>query len=144
VSGTLVHATTVQIVGHGVLMLGESGSGKSDLALRLIAEGALLVADDQTQLAIEGGWFVASAPPTIARRIEARGLGIMLAPQVASARLRLAVQLQSRPIERMPEPSFWTLAAVAGAPHVPMIALPPFEPSSAVKLRMALTAVTQA
>jgi serine kinase of HPr protein (carbohydrate metabolism regulator) len=139
----LVHATTVQIAGHGVLILGDSGSGKSDLALRLIGEGALLVADDQTRVTIGDNRLIATAPATIAGRVEARGIGILSAPQVESALVRLAVQL-SPAIERMPEAASWSLAGVAGAPQVPLIALSPFEPSSAVKLRMALMAVLRA
>ncbi len=140
-----MHATTIQLVGHGVLILGDSGSGKSDLALRLIAEGALLVADDQTCLTLQDGHLVATAPTTIAGRIEARGIGILPAPQVESARLRLAVRLSTVPIERMPEASLWhPPGGVAGTPHLPLIALAPFEPSSLIKLRMALGAVLRA
>jgi ABC-type phosphate/phosphonate transport system ATPase subunit len=65
---TLVHATTIQLGAHGVMLLGDSGSGKSDLALRLIAEGALLVSDDQTNVTIFNNRMIASAPETIARR----------------------------------------------------------------------------
>ena len=139
----LVHATTVQIAGHGVLILGDSGSGKSDLALRLIGEGAFLVSDDQTRLTIRENRLIANAPAAIAGRVEARGIGILCAPQVESAVLRLAVQL-SPAIERMPEAASWSLPGVAGAPQVPLIALSPFEPSAAVKLRIALNAVLRA
>ena len=140
----LVHATAIQVVGHGVLILGESGAGKSDLALRLIGEGALLISDDQTSLTVEGGRLVATAPATIAGRIEARGLAIVRAPQIEAAILRLAVRLEAAPLERMPEPYFWRVPGVAAGPHLPLISLAPFEPSATVKLRMALTAVTQA
>ena len=58
----LVHGTTVEIAGQAVLIRGPSGSGKSDLALRLIDGGAQLVADDQTELSPRDGRLVASAP----------------------------------------------------------------------------------
>ncbi|MDX5349528.1 MAG: serine kinase, partial [Paracoccaceae bacterium] len=43
----IVHATSVAVDGRGLLILGPSGAGKSSLALRLIALGARLVADDR-------------------------------------------------------------------------------------------------
>ena len=141
---TLVHATTIQLGSYAVLLLGESGAGKTDLALRLIAEGALLVADDQTRLTLRDGRLIASAPATIAGRIEARGVGILPAPQIESSIVRLAVQLAGEPIERMPAPALWAPPGVASAPHIPLIALTPFEPSAPVKLRMALLAVLRA
>ena len=140
----LIHATTIQIVGYGVLIFGDSGAGKSDLALRLIAEGAFLVADDQTELTVRDGRLVATAPSTIAGKIEVRGLGIVAAPHTESANLRLAIHLLAAPLERMPEASFWQPPDLAAAPRLPLVALAPFEPSAVVKLRMALTAVTLA
>ena len=142
-SAVLVHATTIAIGGRGVLILGDSGAGKSDLALRLMAEGALLVADDQTRLMLNNGKLVATAPPTIAGRIEARGVGVLGAPQIESATLHLAVELSTKLLERMPELSFWQPLGVAAAPHLPLISLSPFEPSALAKLRLALIAVTQ-
>ena len=139
----LIHATTLQLGAHGVMLLGDSGSGKSDLALRLIAEGALLVSDDQTLITISDGRLIASAPKTIAGRIEARHLGILPAPQIESAVVRLAAKLTGGPIERMPETAVWAPPGVTSPPHIPLIALSPFEPSAAVKLTMALIAVAQ-
>ena len=139
----LIHATTIQLVGYGVMLLGDSGAGKSDLALRLIAEGALLVADDQTKLDVVDGRLIASAPQTIAGRIEARGIGIVRAPQTEAADVRLAVQLTRAPIERLPEPASWSPPGVAAAPQIPLIELAPFEPSAPVKLRMALMSVAK-
>lgn len=141
---TLIHATTIQLGAHGVMLLGASGSGKSDLALRLIADGALLVSDDQTRITLLNGKLIASAPATIAGRIESRGIGILPAPQIESATVRLAVELTGEAIERMPEQANWSLPGVASAPHIPLIALSPFEPSALVKLKMALLAVVRA
>ncbi|MGO4863291.1 HPr kinase/phosphorylase, partial [Campylobacter jejuni] len=69
--------------GVGVLIAGPSGSGKSDLALRLIDRGAVLVSDDYTLLHVEGGELHATAPVTIAGRIEVRGIGIVDRPTLA-------------------------------------------------------------
>ena len=86
-----VHGTTVALQGEGVLLRGPSGSGKSDLALRLIDAGARLVADDQTELKRAADGLVARSPAAIAGRIEVRGVGILDVPTVASAPLRLVV-----------------------------------------------------
>ena len=85
----LAHATTVLVDGTGVLLRGPSGSGKSDLALRLIDGGARLVADDQTALAVENGVLVAHPPRSIAGRLEVRGLGIVTVPWAPSAPIGL-------------------------------------------------------
>ena len=137
---TLVHATTIDIAGLGVLILGASGSGKSDLALRLLAEGALLVADDQTSVAIENQAMIARAPSRIGGLLEARGVGIVRGPTKAWTRLALAVELTSNQIERMPEGAAWSLPGQA-QPQIPLVALRPFEPSAGAKLRLALVAV---
>ncbi|WP_040850329.1 HPr kinase/phosphorylase, partial [Nitrospirillum viridazoti] len=74
-----VHATCVSVGGAGVLLRGASGSGKSDLALRLVDAGALLVADDQVALAADptATLLTATAPERLAGLIEVRGLGIL-------------------------------------------------------------------
>ena len=138
----LVHATTVDVAGLGVLMLGEAGSGKSDLALRLIAEGALLVADDQTWIEVVDGQLRASAPPSIRGLIEQRGVGIVRAPTKRATWLRLAVALSAAP-ERMPEPSAWSLPNTDG-PRLPLLSLNPLETSAPAKLRAALAVVPRA
>jgi len=139
----LVHATTVDLAGCGVLLLGESGAGKSDLALRLIAEGALLVADDQTLVEIVEGALRASAPRIISGLIEVRGVGLRHAPVKAATRLHLAVHLASIVPERMPQPSAWSLPG-SGQPNVPFVTLLPFEASAPAKLRRALAFVPNA
>lgn len=139
----LVHATTVDIAGMGVLILGESGAGKSDLALCLIAGGALLVADDQTEVEIAGEGFRASAPTPIAGLIEARGVGIVRAGTTRATRLRLAVFLTGSVPARMPESHSWSLPGEA-KPLIPLIELVAFEASAAEKVRRALTAVPDA
>jgi serine kinase of HPr protein (carbohydrate metabolism regulator) len=136
----LVHATTVDISGCGVLLLGPSGAGKSDLALRLIADGALLVADDQTVVEVVDGFLRASAPAILSGSVEVRGVGLVPAAVKTATRLRLAVQLVDVSPERMPEPRTWSLPGHSG-PCVPLIALAPFEASAPAKLRHALAVV---
>ncbi|MDZ4866266.1 MAG: hypothetical protein SGI91_02995 [Alphaproteobacteria bacterium] len=139
----LVHATTVDIAGLGVLILGESGAGKSDLALRLIADGALLVADDQTDVAVVGDVLRAMSPATISGLIEARGVGVVRAPVKAATGLRLAVSLIVTVPERMPESRAWSLSGHT-KPSIPLIELGAFEASAVEKVRRALTAVPDA
>jgi HPr kinase/phosphorylase len=139
----LVHGTTVDISGCGVLLMGAPGAGKSDLALRLIAEGALLVADDQTEVEIVDGALRASAPGTISGLMEARGIGLVRAPVKAATRLRLAVQLVQSAPERMPQPRTWSLPGFSD-PRVWLVELMPFEASAPVKLRLALSVVPNA
>lgn len=132
-TGAPIHATAVAIGGRAVLILGRSGAGKSDLALRLIDRGAMLVSDDYTALAVVGGRLIASAPAEIAGQMEVRGIGIVPTPALPSAPVALAVDLDAAP-ERMPEPATRTFASVP----IPLIALAGLEPSAPIKLEMAL------
>jgi HPr kinase/phosphorylase len=136
----LVHATAVAIGGVAVLLRGPSGAGKSDLALRLIAAGANLVADDQSELHREGQRVVVRAPAAIAGLIEARGIGILdLAPPV-EAPLGLIVDLvPPERVERFPEEHREEILGVA----VPVVALAPFEASAAAKLRLLVDALAR-
>lgn len=131
---TQVHATCVEVDGVGVLLRGPSGSGKSDLALRLIDGGARLVADDRTDLTVEDGRLVASCPPALAGRIEARGIGIGPVPSLARTWVRLAVDLVApEAVERLPDPAVCTIEGLA----IPRLVLAPFEASAPAKLRLA-------
>jgi serine kinase of HPr protein (carbohydrate metabolism regulator) len=128
-----VHATCVAIGGRGVLLAGPSGCGKSDLALRLIDRGGRLVSDDYTALRAEDGRLFATAPATIAHRLEVRGLGILPFPAELEAPVCLFADLARAP-ERLPEPATVDLAGIA----VPAIRLSPLEASAAIKLEQAL------
>ena len=90
---TLLHASCVELAGTGVVLLGPSGSGKSDLALRLIDGGAQLVADDRVVVERQGDRLMARPPEAIAGLIEVRGLGIMRVDHRASSALGLVVAL---------------------------------------------------
>jgi serine kinase of HPr protein (carbohydrate metabolism regulator) len=96
------HASTVAADGRAVLITGPSGSGKSDLALRLLDRGFTLVSDDQTIVRREGIKLLASAPPNIAGKLEIRGVGIVEMETVKDVPVALVVQLTSE-IERLPD-----------------------------------------
>ena len=139
----LVHGTCVALGQRAALLRGESGSGKSDLALRFLAlpgEGDLaprLVADDQVWIDIDDGQAVASPPDTLGGLIEVRGLGIAEMPFVAAAALVLVCELAvSDTVPRMP-PDPWDRVLLAGA-EIPALRLSAFEASAPLKLRMAL------
>lgn len=125
----IIHASTVAAGGRAVLILGASGSGKSALALTLMAHGAQLVADDRTVLTTRDGVLFASAPATIAGRVEARGIGILHADALPAAPVALAVDLDRTETARLPDPRRITLAGheirlvhnVAGTHFAPAI-----------------------
>lgn len=132
---SLIHASCVSIGGKGVLIRGTSGSGKSDLALRLIDYGARLVGDDYVELNAKGGALIATAPKELAGKIEARGLGILELPFTSSARIHLIVRLMPRnEIPRMPEDHMTHLMDVP----LPYIMVDPQDASATAKIRLAL------
>ena len=133
----LVHGTCVELFGRGVLLRGASGSGKSDLALRLIDGGARLVADDQVALTVEAGRVRATAPQGIAGRIEVRGLGIVEVATAETALVALVVDLvDAADVPRLPRQRECRLTGIT----VPSIVLAPFEASAAAKVRLAVIA----
>jgi len=135
-AGGAVHATTVAIGAHGVMLMGTSGAGKSDLALRLIDRGALLVSDDYTDVVARDGDVVASPPATIAGKIEIRGIGIIALPFAPSIAVRMVVSLGDE-IERMPAPAWRTIAEQ----RVRAIVIDPRPASAAIKVEHALAQV---
>ena len=134
-----VHGTSLVVKGVGVLLRGPSGSGKSDLALRLIDSGAQLVADDQTALAFENGHLIMTSHAMIEGLLEVRGVGILPAPSLARARLGLVIDLVPKlsDIERMPDKQFCEFLGV----RVRLLRLFPFMASAAAKVRIAVDAL---
>ncbi|MBT3307088.1 MAG: hypothetical protein HN377_11490 [Alphaproteobacteria bacterium] len=130
-----VHATTVDVDGDGVMLMGPSASGKSDLGLRLIDSGARLVADDRTDLSLSNGLVRASAPTEIAGRMEVRGIGIVTVPVMSDSPVALVVELVTPgAVERLPEPQTMEVLGV----ELPLVRLAPFEASAPAKVRAAL------
>ncbi len=134
VSSETIHASCVAIGGRAVLIAGPSGSGKSDLALRLIDRGAVLVSDDYTLLIRKDGALVATAPATIAGRIEVRGLGIIDMPGIANVPAVLVVELADA-VERMPPKG--AVRRIAGV-DLPLIRLTGHHASTPIKIEIAL------
>jgi HPr kinase/phosphorylase len=129
-----VHGTSIEIYGKGILLRGESGSGKSDLALRLIDGGAKLVSDDYTEIYLRDNVTVLGPPDLIKGRIEVRGLGLMEMPFAKDIPLKLIFDLMPfNTIERMPAPNFFS---VNGA-RFPVRPIDPFMASAPAIVRLA-------
>ncbi len=99
---TIVHASCVALDRRAVLLRGASGSGKSALALQLMALGAVLVADDRVILGLRDGAVAAWCPAPIRGRIEARGVGLLAAETAARAIVHLVVDLDRQETDRLP------------------------------------------
>jgi hypothetical protein len=134
-----IHASCVAIKGKGVLILGDSGAGKSDLALRLIDDGARLVADDRTELYVDKSKLFARAPKRIAGLIEVRGLGIIALPFARACPVVLVVTLGAP--ERLPSPAhFQPPKPLELVKPPPLIRLDGALPSAPARIRLALAA----
>ncbi|MCQ8278455.1 HPr kinase/phosphatase C-terminal domain-containing protein [Acetobacteraceae bacterium KSS8] len=134
VAGSTLHASCVARGGKAVLILGPSGSGKSDLALRLMDRGFALVADDRVRL--RGG--MAEPPETLRGLIEVRGVGIVRVPPVFPLPVALVVRL-SDAVPRLPEPV--SCPVLGAALDLPAIALSAWETSAVLKVEIALDCV---
>ena len=129
-----LHASCVAVDGRAVLICGPSGSGKSDLALRLLDRGFTLVSDDRTIVRKQTEKLIASAPETIRGKLEVRGIGIVDMDSVASAPVALVVELTSD-IQRLPDDGRERL--ILGA-AVPLISVDATTASAPSKVALAL------
>jgi len=133
-----IHATCIALDGNGVLLLGPSASGKSDLALRLIDASGKLVADDRVNLLVKPDGLYASAPRRLYGLLEVRGLGVLRIPATKKTNITLVCELGNlEPIERMPEDKSTRISGV----ELPLIAISPFEISAVLKVQLALKLV---
>jgi hypothetical protein len=138
-----IHASCVAIGGQGILLVGKSGAGKSDLTLRLIDAGARLVADDRTILYVAKGALHARAPDSIKGLLEIRGLGIVTVPVRASAKIALVVRLGGEDARLPAQRLYHMPAGLKGAKAVPEIALDAGFASTPAKIRTALAAFSR-
>ena len=128
------HASCIAIGGRGVLITGPSGSGKSDLALRLIDRGAALVSDDYTIVRRNGDRLIASAPPNITGLIEIRGVGLVPMAFQTDVPVALIVSIAEE-IDRMPDDL--ELEVIAGV-SIPQCAIVALEASAPIKVEQLL------
>jgi serine kinase of HPr protein (carbohydrate metabolism regulator) len=144
-----LHGTAIAIGGSAALITGNSGAGKSDLALRCLAIApsplipfqAHLVADDRVLVSVVDGRLRAEVPESIAGKLEVRGMGIVEVPFLNTADLVLIVELVAPgAVQRLPDPP--ARREVLGH-SLPLLQLCPFEASAPLKLLLALTRMAQ-
>lgn len=134
----IIHATCVEVEGLGVLFRGPPGSGKSDLALRLIDRGCRLIADDYTELSPAGGKLVARPPAAIRGLLEVRGVGVLKIGAAVEVELGVVIDLVAADrVERLPDGQGVELL---GLP-VPLFRLAPFEASAVAKVKLVVRRV---
>lgn len=130
----VTHATAVAISGAGVMICGESGSGKSDLALRLIDRGATLISDDYVDIRRTDGNLLLSPPANLAGKLEIRSLGILERDHVSGVALKMVIKLKDNP-DRFPmDRQVMILLGI----NIPFCTLDAMENSAAIKAELAL------
>jgi serine kinase of HPr protein (carbohydrate metabolism regulator) len=134
ISAETLHASAVATEGRAVLISGPSGSGKSDLALRLLDRGFTLVSDDRTLVRKDGEKLIASAPPNIAGKLEIRGIGIVDMDVLSDVPVALFVELTSE-IQRLPDEN--RERPVLGV-RIPLISIDAMSASAPSKVALAL------
>ncbi len=133
-SSETLHASSVALDGRAVLITGISGSGKSDLSLRLLDRGFVLVSDDQTIVRKSGDRLVASAPAAIAGKLEIRGVGIVEMETANDVPVALIVELTSD-VQRLPDDS--RERPILGV-SIPLVSVDAMTASAASKVALAL------
>jgi serine kinase of HPr protein (carbohydrate metabolism regulator) len=133
-SAETVYASTVTNEGRAVLITGPSGSGKSDLALRLLDRGFKLVSDDRTLVKKDGERLIASAPPAIAGKLEVRGIGIVEMEHTDNVPVALLVELTGQ-IQRLPDEN--RERPILGV-HLPLVSIDAMTASAPSKIALAL------
>ncbi len=125
-----LHATALEWFGKGFLLLGSSASGKSDLALRLIDNGANLISDDQIIISNENDSLIAKCPDNLQGKLEVRGVGIIKTPFYAVHSINLCFNLQ-KTVDRFPKKNLKTFKNIT----IPCYQLNPFEVSAPIKIK---------
>lgn len=134
-----IHSTSVVIDDNGVLILGDSGSGKSDLALRLIDNGATLISDDISICRKNLNNIYLYCPPEIKGLLEVREIGIITVPFVEKIKLRLVVNLKSNNNERFPKDSCFRILGI----KIPIINIEGKNSSAVAKIKVKLNEIRE-
>jgi len=134
-----IHSTSVVIDDNGVLILGDSGSGKSDLALRLIDNGATLISDDISICRKNSNNIYLYCPPEIKGLLEVREIGIITVPFVERIKLRLVVNLKSNNNERFPKDNSFRILGI----KIPIINIEGKNSSAVAKIKVKLNEIRE-
>ena len=134
-----IHSTSVVIDDNGVLILGDSGSGKSDLALRLIDSGGTLISDDISICRKNSNNIYLYCPPEIKGLLEVREIGIITVPFVERIKLRLVVNLKSINNERFPKDSTYRILGI----KIPIINIEGKNSSAVAKIKVKLNEIRE-
>jgi len=134
-----MHSSSVVIDDNGVLILGDSGSGKSDLALRLIDNGATLISDDISICRKNSNNIYLYCPPEIKGLLEVREIGIITVPFVEKIKLRLVVNLKSNNNERFPKDSCFRILGI----KIPIINIEGKNSSAVAKIKVKLNEIRE-
>ncbi len=134
-----IHSTSVVIDDNGVLILGDSGSGKSDLALRLIDNGATLISDDISICRKNSNNIYLHCPPEIKGLLEVREIGIITVPFVERIKLRLVVNLKSKNNERFPKDNSFRILGI----KIPLISIEGKNSSAVAKIKVKLNEIRE-
>ncbi len=129
-----IYASAVSIHGNGILLFGESKSGKSDITVRLLHDGADLIADDRTVLKKRGESVYAFPNPNIKGLIEVRGIGLVSLPFTENIPVAAIFTLIDKDEERTPLPGYREIMGI----KIPTWKINPFYASSAIKVKLAL------
>ena len=133
------HSTAVVLDNNGVLIIGESGSGKSDLALRLIDGGATLISDDITICKKRTDEIYLSSPIETKGLLEVREVGIITVPFVDRIRLKMVVKLTEKNLNRMPKKNITKVLGV----RFPLLVINGKSSSAVVKVKVKLNEIRE-
>jgi len=134
-----IHSSSIVIDDNGVLILGDSGSGKSDLALRLIDNGATLISDDVSICKKNLNNIYLYCPPEIKGLLEVREIGIITVPFVEKIKLKLVVNLKSKNNERFPEDIYFKILGI----KIPLIHIDGKNSSAVAKIKVKLNEISE-
>lgn len=130
-----IHGTCISINDIALVFIGPPGSGKSDLALRLIDQGANLIADDRIDIFAKNKKLIAKPPKQITGLLEIRGLGIVKINYKPLGIISLIFRMTSSgDIERLPKIKNWSMHGII----LPLFPLDPFSASACAKVRIAI------
>ena len=134
-----IHSTSIVLDDSGVLIIGDSGSGKSDLALRLIDSGATLISDDITICKKKINGIYLSCPKETKGLLEVREVGIITVPYVEKVKLIMVVRLTDQVLQRLPDKDFLKILDI----KIPLLLIDGKNPSSVAKVKVKLNEIRE-